>query len=73
VTSNICNARKRTVLGTYICDLAPGHKAAHEDIWQHHSWPEPKPFWTRKKIINVGCLVAAYAIAEIAYRFGGAR
>jgi hypothetical protein len=70
MNSNICNARKRTVLGTYICDLAPGHKAAHEDIWQHHSWP--KPFWTNAKI-NAACLVAAYAIAEIAYRFGGAR
>jgi hypothetical protein len=73
MNSNICNARKRTFMGPYICDLVKGHETDHEDVQQHHSWPEPKPFWTRKKIINVGCLLAAYAIAEIAYRFGGAR
>jgi hypothetical protein len=70
MNSNICNARKRTLLGTYICDLTPGHETDHEDVAQHHSWPDK--FWTNAKI-NAACLVAACAIAEIAYRFGGAR
>jgi hypothetical protein len=71
MTSNICNARKRTLLGTYICDLAPGHETDHEDVAQHHSWPDK--FWTLDRLIIAGCAVGAYVVADIAYWLGGAR
>jgi hypothetical protein len=78
MTSNICNARKRTLLGTYICDLAPGHETDHEDVAQHHSWLN-EGSWTNEAtrvannaMVVIYCMVAAATIVLLAC-WGGAR
>jgi hypothetical protein len=73
---NFCQATKNHPLGkrvaVYECDLAKGHEGQHEDVWQHHSWPDEVPFWKSSKV-TAACFVAALILAKVACGCGGAR